>query len=291
MNNPLISICLAHYKRSDLLRRTLASIEYQSSKPSFEVVIVNDTDGDQDLVDVCKTYLYKRNFGGNIRLFNTGRAYKYRGPSPVWNAAVKQAKGEIIILQSPEVMHVGPLMFGLSEVVKARQGKPCYVAARCVESNKDDLDYLDEFEPKCYLYPEMLNHMSWPHRQEYCGHKMRNKQPFYFCAAMTRQNYIDIGGLDEAIQFLAYDDDLFLYTIRKAGFEIVTPYDAPYWALHLFHAKIGTCDTDPNFNAATSHSYQVANSLIYQMENGLKQAKANIGRKWGILSENSEIIL
>lgn len=280
---------MPHFKRSELLRRTLLSIKYQECKPSFEVVVVNDGPQDDALVSICREFLYDKDFGGDIRVFNTQRDYPYRGPALPWNAAAVRSRGEFIILQSPECLHVGPVMGEIVGALEASE-QNTYVALRCVELQRDDLRWLDHNEQYWPIYPEILSHLKWPLRQEYAGPNSHNREPLYFTAGMRRDAYLGVGGLDERFTHAGFEDNHFLYILRKNRFRIETHWEAPYYTAHQYHAK-PSCHEDRVFASLARVMCTQLNSLVKRIESGQHPAKSNPDHSIGVLSPDAEVEL
>lgn len=104
-NKNIVSIVMASFQRADLLRYGLASIVRYKPTFAFEVVVVNDglaNDGTEEVCNEFKSELNihyhftgQRNINGIIR----------RNPAIPNNYAIRQAKGDIVILTCPEIVH------------------------------------------------------------------------------------------------------------------------------------------------------------------------------------------
>lgn len=90
MVNPLISVCIPAYKRTDFLKRLLDSLLVQSFK-NFEVIITDDSPGD-DVQKLVKLYASL-----NIVYFKNSPVL---GTPENWNEGIRRAKGKWI-----KIMH------------------------------------------------------------------------------------------------------------------------------------------------------------------------------------------
>ncbi len=87
--NPLISICIPAYKRTEFLKRLLDSISFQSFK-DFEVIVTDDSPG-SDVQELCIPYKSKFPLS------------HFRNDQPLgtpenWNEAIRKASGQWIKL-------------------------------------------------------------------------------------------------------------------------------------------------------------------------------------------------
>lgn len=102
---PLVSIVMGYYNRIDQTEITLDTISKTEYK-NFEVIIVDDGSTDQhDL----KKIIYKYNY--YIKLIKINKTQKkWINPCVPYNIGLQIAKGDIIIIQNPEVAHVGDVI-------------------------------------------------------------------------------------------------------------------------------------------------------------------------------------
>ena len=87
--NPLISICIPAYKRTDFLKRLLDSVSIQTCK-NFEVIVTDDSPGN-DVLELCNSYQDKFPL-------SYCRNSQPLGTPENWNEAIRKAKGEWIKL-------------------------------------------------------------------------------------------------------------------------------------------------------------------------------------------------
>ena len=280
---PVISVVMPHVSRSDLLRRTLVSLAIQNDAPPFEVVVVNDAQRDEQLVSVCRDFRDRV----NIRLFDTHRNYRFRGPAYPWNCAVQQARGQFILMQSPECLHVGPVLRGMAELLGLlpRTVKP-YYCCQCYELQREDNRYLDEHQSLWTVPGDFLRRFGFPTRPCYVG--PTNPRYFYFAAGMRRQDYIDLGGLDERFTHLAYEDDWFAFLTERHGFCRQILGDS-FFVLHQYHNKPNNSNQE-HFQA-TSRMARLFQMLTNGVRAGLPPV-ANWGAQaWGQLPDHAEVEL
>ena len=102
MGEKKISIIMAYFNRKPQLLFTLKKIT-ESEYKNFEVIIVDDCSNiDNNIDNIEKNYNFK------IKLIKINKNEKtWINPCVAYNIGIKNADGEIIILQNPEVCHVG----------------------------------------------------------------------------------------------------------------------------------------------------------------------------------------
>lgn len=99
MSNPFFSICIPAYKRSDLLKRLLRSIDEQHFR-DFEVVVSDDSP-DDTVENTCKEY------NGRFKL-RYERNTQALGTPENWNQAIRQARGQWIKIMHDDDWFSGP---------------------------------------------------------------------------------------------------------------------------------------------------------------------------------------
>jgi glycosyltransferase involved in cell wall biosynthesis len=87
MNLPLISICIPAYKRIDMLKRLLDSVQYQTFR-SFEVIITDDSPD-----DLIESFIHSTPFSFPIRYYKNSPP---KGTPLNWMEGIKYAHGEWI---------------------------------------------------------------------------------------------------------------------------------------------------------------------------------------------------
>lgn len=117
-----ISIVMAYYNRKEQLITTFDTIKL-SSYSNFEVIIVDDTSNDENrLEDIIDNY----NF--TIKLIRIEPINKTWINSCIpYNIGIQNAIGDIIILQNPEVCHIGDILTYVNKYMKEDQ----YISFSC----------------------------------------------------------------------------------------------------------------------------------------------------------------
>lgn len=144
------SIIITAYDREHQLTRTLESIEKQNRK-DVEIVLMDD---------------------------RRPRAKgEFLNPAPLLNEGIRRAKGELLIIQNAECLHVGPVIYQFEQKVAGFKAVFASVLAEKQDGSPD----------------------RW-----YCHPRIR-PVPYFFCGAIHRKHALDVM-FDERFTGAGYDD-------------------------------------------------------------------------------------
>lgn len=164
------SICLATKNHAALLRRSLQSIFAQRPPFAFEVVVADDG-SDDETAAVCRYFplIYQRLDPLPVHF-----------PQRARNAAYRLARGEIIIQQSDEVLHVLP----------------------------DTVQRLaEELRGGEFLIATVYNWDAGTGQIKECYTGADNRRPFFFLGSLWRKDLFAVGGYDLDFVTPGYDDN------------------------------------------------------------------------------------
>ena len=131
----MISIITAYHNRKDLLITTLKTIA-KSSVKDIEFILVDDCSSDEHRVeDLVSEFPFLR----IIRLEQKDKWYV--NPCVVFNIGFNEAKGDIIILQNPECIHVGDVLERASRISEGE-----YLSFACYSISKDKTDIINSLD-------------------------------------------------------------------------------------------------------------------------------------------------
>lgn len=202
-----ISLVITTYKRNILLSNTLASILSKNVLPD-EIIVVDDENSSQ-VRNICKCFDVKyipRTDRPNVVFSN---------PSIPINIGLKVATSDIVILQNAECKHDSNVV----EQFKSVQ-KNTAVFAKVVSAKKDG-----SFD-RYYTAPN------------------DSERPYFFCGAMHREHFMDLGGMDENFVGPGFDDDDFAIRMKKAGIRFIFADDI--LVTHQWHDR-------PELNSTPSY--------------------------------------
>jgi GT2 family glycosyltransferase len=217
MGDPKISVVMTYHERGEQLSATLRSFRYHAYAEDIEVIIVDDgsTEG--------KAENCIQGFDFPIRLvYMDPREKWYSNPCIPFNVGIKQAKGEIVVIQNAECLHFSDILAD----VRDRLVKGTYRVYSCFSLGKSETeklwsgDRLSEILSSGYDFG--LGGGRTDGEEGWYNHSVYRPMPFHFCAAIFRDDLARIGGFDERYaQGIGFDDYEFLHHIRKAGLQVV----------------------------------------------------------------------
>lgn len=185
-----VSICIATYNHSELLDNTLRSIFSQSPTIGYEVIVVDDGSTDST-PGTCLKW--------PVRYLRIERPEKYRNPAVPRNVAYSLSRGEILILQSDDVMHVGDdCIERLASELKPKQ----FVIANVFNTDRGGKPVKDNYQLIEYTGPN-------------------KKRPLFFLGSILRSDLFTVGGNDEDFIYPGREDVWFAKCLLMQG---LTPY-------------------------------------------------------------------
>jgi hypothetical protein len=167
-------------------------------------------------------------------------------PCIPYNIGLKRAKGDLIVIQNPECLHIGDV---LSDVkIRLSSGKyliyPCFGLS---ESKFRDLSVYNTF-PEFYGNVKKTVNSCTQARQAdgiWYNHKKLRYRPYHFCSAICKKDLNRIGGFDESFaDGYWYDDNEFSDRVRR-NILIEDIYIGDCFVVHQWHpSHIGFTDKD-----------------------------------------------
>lgn len=242
-----VSIVLSCYKRSKQLRKTLESIRAQDPGPR-EIIIVEDGDDG-------KTRYLAREFGARYFQKDRSDLPVFQNPSRVHNIGIRQAVGQVVILQGGEVKY-NTAPNALFDLVSPVLANPKVATTPIIESTDKDGKFF-----------EWLVTPDW-------NQSHRAGWIINFCLAVDRGMLLQIGGFEEAYVGYGGEDNQLMYSLRRIS--VVPQYVPNVYACHQWHDR-------SNYQFDTSDSEQRFAAFVHQVEQEGQPPIANLGRNWGRL--------
>jgi len=261
-----ISIATSYYNRKPQFINTLKTIQKSKQIDNVELIVVDDcSDDEHRLDDIPQQFSFVK----VIRLESKDRWYT--NPCVPFNKAIKEASGDVIILQNPECLHVGDI---LSDVVNSINDDN-YIAYGVYSINKSitdsiyDLPYNDDriFDMiKAQIKP--MNNINYVSEGQSCwyNHSVYRPAAYHFVSAISKKNMDILNGFDERYaNGIGFDDDEFLFRIKlnKLNIEI---HDNPF-ALHQWHySENNFFAKSPNINEAIIKNQTLFNNITKNLK-------------------------
>jgi glycosyltransferase involved in cell wall biosynthesis len=190
--------------RAELLKKSIESLDRQNTRHDVELIILNDGSTDNGIEEAAKTckkypvqYVYMNNKPG-----------WWRTPTTCFNTGGKISKSEALILACPEMYSVNDT---LDVLLDALDGQ--YMV---IPRGMDDRDGAFLRENKCDTL-----------------HPLNTTLPFFM--AIRHADWDAIGGYDEAMTGISFDDDDFVARMKDIG---VTHKQTEARVVHLYHPRI-----------------------------------------------------
>jgi GT2 family glycosyltransferase len=213
-----VAIVITAYKRDAQLANTLASISWQCPD---EVIVVDDAH------DASTESLCRRSGVSYIQRLDRPDV-TFSNPAVPINIGLRAAKSDIVVLQNAECLHQSNVVEQFRERVKEKTA----LFAKVQSLNQDG-----SFE-RWYTAPGS------------------DERPYFFCGAMLRKHFLELGGMDEDFTGPGFEDDDFALRMQQAG--IGRWFAADILVTHQWHER-------PVLNSTPSYE-------LYQKKHG--------GRVW-----------
>lgn len=209
----MISIVSAYYNRKPQFYRTLKSISSSEIK-DFEYIVVDDgSSNEHRLEDLINEFPFLR----VIRVEPKDKWYV--NPCIPFNKGIFESKGNIILLQNPECLHVHDVLKYVNENVD--DTKYLTISAYAINEKLTNFDLLNHI--KANTVPQFLKSLPQKITDDatYTGwynHTKYRPAYYHFCAAMTKKNMELLNGFDERYgEGIACDDEEFVIRIGRLG--------------------------------------------------------------------------
>lgn len=198
---------MSAHNKPHLLPATLDSIYRQKVPFPFEVIVVDDGSKDSAIRDVCEQY--------PVRYHRIEREPTFRNPAAARNVAYRMARGEVLICQSDEVVHV----------------------------SGDAIEQLAcELLPGTFVLANVFC-LNQAGRVTGCYTGPGRKKPFFFLGAVFRRDMYAIGGNDEDFTAPACEDS-WLGECLMYGARLVPRYLTSVTAHHQWHEYTSHADME-----------------------------------------------
>lgn len=275
-----ISIIMAYYNRKTQLIQTLQSI-LSSSYKNIEIIIVDDNSDLDQKVENFIDY-YKKLMDVKLITIHENEK-KWINPCVPYNIGIKNSTGDIIVLQNPEVLHVGDCLNYIATNLKQND----WLTFNCYGS--PDYHFNDKIKNKNYdeLFGIIFNSDKiiggnsvirndvggWLNHHEY------HFVAYHYLAAIFKNdliNKMDYGFNEIFKNGIGSDDDEFIkrllynkFNFKISKFEKYNPF-----CVHLYHDKPKQLLTN-NYLDNKSKFIEICKKLNFVPENDICLAPIN----------------
>lgn len=263
----MISIVTAYYNRKDLFYRTLKSITKSKFK-DIELIAVDDgSSSEQRIEDLTKEFPFMK----IIRIEKENKWYV--NPCIPFNIGLREAKGDIIVLQNPECLHVHDVLVYLSENINdsnyislSAYGLSPLLTNQLPQYCENDtlIDFFHTLPQQPYVGGMSLG---------WYNHSKFRPVNFHFCSAMSRNSMSKLNGFDERYaKGIGYDDDEIIIRIRRLGLKLIIEDNIS--VIHQYHDTVNW--NRPNVDRLTHNNLLLVENIT-RREN---KYDANLIKLW-----------
>jgi GT2 family glycosyltransferase len=241
MMPPEVSIVITAYRRAALLGATLESIAAQRF-PESEIIIVEDGDDGGETARLAVQY------GARYFQRRNRPDVSYANCAPLLNKGIREAGGEIVILQNAEVSHASPDVIARLVVPhRMCRNRAVFASVQMLDSGG------------CPTH--------WGSHPVHAG-----PSPYFYCGSVRRENFLAIGGVDEDFKYWGAEDDDLALRLRMAGLDFI--FDANAVVTHQWHERT---------QFGHEENMTLWKSKADELTAGRMSFVANAGREWGRL--------
>lgn len=234
-----ISIVMTYFNRKPQLEITLSTICKSSVRDELEIIIVDDGSSEEHILDED----WAKKWPLVIRIWRIRPDQKsWVNPVIPFNFGLTKARGEWIIIQNPEVCHVGDVC-GFVKGAKRKfyhvlevYALPKEASEMLPEALTNPLELIEESSkysvkgrPSCMWYT-----------------RTKTGKPYYlhFCSALHRSKLNLVGGFNSKMAHgSSFDDNEFLTRVQRIAKPKFMP--RPLMGFHIWHDKLLTSIATP----------------------------------------------
>ena len=243
INLKKVSIVMAYYNRKIQLIETLESIKLSSYK-NIEIIIVDDNSIPEQRVD---SFINEIKGTLDIKVITITEDIKtWVNPCIPYNIGFKKATGDIIIIQNPEVIHVGDCILNVVNNLKPHD----WLSFNCYGSPNFEFNNSLKNKTSNECFKLILNSSNTIGGNSvvrndvggWVNHYEKHFVAYHYLAAIHRNDLFEImnGGFDEIFKDgIGADDDEYIKRLiyNKFNFKINIFKENNPFAIHLYHDK------------------------------------------------------
>lgn len=238
-----ISIVMAYFNRKDQLEMTLESIK-KSRYPNKEIIIVDDNSRPDQRVEL---FIDKYRIDLDIKVISIKENEKtWVNPCIPYNKGIKIASGDIIVLQNPEVMHLGDCLSFINDNLNEKDWLSfnCYGSPNFQFNEKLKNKTSNEIFNNIYNINFNIggNSVAREDVGGWLNHYKKHFVAYHYLTAIHKSdidNYLSSGFNENFKNGIGSDDDELIKRLiySKFNFKINKFENGQPFCIHLFHEK------------------------------------------------------
>ena len=222
INRPKVSVIIPSYNNPNLLSNCLNSVIYFSLYSNIEVIVI-DNDSNSATKEILKKFSSHTNFQ---TIYNS----ENKGYGPAINQGLKVATGDIFILLNNDTI-VAP--FWIDRLVVYFHNHIGLIGP--VTNSSGNIQQI--FTPKLSNLQEIINFADKNYSDNIGQIQNIDDRLAYFCVALSRQAYQEIGLFDETFERGYFEDDDYCLRAKKIGWKMKKVQD-----VFIYHAGRASFD-------------------------------------------------
>ena len=234
------SIVMTTHNRKKQTLYTLNSIQRQNVNENIEVILVDDSDSDNNLSESeLKTYNFKI-----IYIIIDNKLKTWTNPCVNYNIGFQEIHGEIVIIQNAEIYHIGNVINTINNIINETN----YIVfdVLSLPSYEGNENFYININNNNNIYDYLINkNYIW------YQHSNTNNRNFHFLTAITEKNLKNINWFDFDYSLgYCFDDNDFYEKIKNFKLKTININSNIYKILgvHQYHTVFKNITVLHNLN-------------------------------------------
>jgi len=264
MKTPKISIVMGYFNRKEQFLCTMRSIQRSAAASQVEVILADDGSSREHILGPAEL----NQFSFPIEVWRVEPENKrWKNPTVAYNLAMSKAKGEWIILQNPEVQHIGDIC---NFIAKASDPAQYHVFSVFASANLETNGMIQSMSDAA-IVPQIKKKIkgNW-----YCHPHYRPKA-YHFCTAIHHSKMEAVGGFNPIMQHgIDYDDDEILTRITRVC-RVNYVRTPGLMGIHLWHPRYAYQDPNlANLRAKNKalHAQTLRNTKLVKVDTQIQES-------------------